>query len=177
MKLKMFENFKSSKSVAVYHGYKGDPNPLRIDYLKSLGYEDIYYPHIDYDREWKKDKCKSLFERELKMIKGKDLIIGFSLGGYFSFELAGHSSTDLVLINPALDRSKTKLDVTFFDISTKRNFSRIEAFLGSNDTLIDKNDTINYLENFECDITIIEGMEHRTYIEYFKEICNKSNLI
>lgn len=177
--LKTFEDFEYGKSIAVYHGLGGEPNPERIAYLESIGYKEVYYPHIDFDLEWEKDKCKSLFERELNLLRGIDVIIGVSLGGYLAFELAGHLSTPLVLINPSLDRTKTRLDIKFFDIQTKRNFGKIETFLGSEDVLIDKDITINYLKNnkIKSDIKIVNGMEHRTPIEYFIEIVEESNII
>ena len=177
--IKKFEDFEDGKSIAIYHGLNGEPSPERSKLLESVGYNDIYYPHIDFDAEWEKDKGKSLFERELSLLRGIDLIMGFSLGGYLAFELAGHLSTNLILINPALDRSKTKLDIKHFDITTKRQFGKIETFLGANDYLVDKSITLNYLKenNIKSDITIIEGMEHRTPMNYFVEILNKSNLI
>ena len=177
--IKKFYEMESGKSIAVYHGLNGEPNPERIAYLKSVGYNEIYYPFIDFESEWEKDMGKSLFERELGLLRGIDLIVGFSLGGYLAFELAGHLSTNLILVNPSLDRSKTKLEIKSFDIPVKREFSKVEVFLGSDDILIDKNVTLNFLksQNIKSDITIVDGMEHRTPINYFREIINKSKLI
>jgi hypothetical protein len=177
--IKRFDEIEKGKSIAVYHGLGGQPAPDRIEYLKSIGFTEVYYPYIDFEEEWLKDKCKSIFQRELRNLRGIDLIMGFSLGGYLAFELGGQLSTNLILINPALDRGRTKLDIKSFDIDSKRNFGKIEVFLGSDDTLIDKNTTLDFLkkERINSEITIIEGMEHRTPMNYFREIINKSKLI
>ena len=177
--IKRFNEMEGGKSIAIYHGLNGAPNPDRINFLESIGYTEIYYPHINFEREWYKDRGKSIFQRELRLLRGIDLIMGFSLGGYIAFELAGYLSTNLVLVNPAIDRSKTKLDIKNFNIPVKRNFSKVEVFLGSNDTLIDKSITLNYLksEKIKSDNTIIEGMDHGTPLNYFKEIVYKSKLI
>ena len=118
--IRKFEAF-NRKSIAVYHGYGGEPSSDRIRFLESVGFSTIHYPYIDFDEEWELDKCKSIFERELKSLKKIDILIGVSLGGYLAFELAGNLSKDLVLINPALDRKKTKLDIKFFDIKFHPN--------------------------------------------------------
>lgn len=177
--IKKFENFNKGKSIAVFHGLGGDISPDRIALLKSEGYDVILYDHIDFEMEWDKDKCKSLFQNQLSKVKDIDLIMGFSLGGYLAFELAGYLSKNLILVNPALDRDKTRLNIKYFDIIHKRNFKKIEVFLGENDTLIDKSITIDYLNINNIDFTykIIGGMEHRTPIEYFTQIINKSKLI
>jgi hypothetical protein len=176
--IKKFETF-NGKSIAVYHGYGGEPAPDRIKFLESVGFSKIHYPYIDFDGEWELDKCKSLFERELESLKNIDLLIGVSLGGYLAFELAGYLSKDLVLINPGLDRNKTKLDINFFDIEPMRKFGKIETFLGSEDKLIDKLITLQFFEEnkINSDIKIIDGMEHRLPLNYFIEIYNKSKLL
>jgi hypothetical protein len=176
--IKKFDQMPN-KRVAVYHGLGGGPNPERISYLKSLGYRNIYYPFIDFEDEWDYDKGKSLFYSEVNALKNVDIIIGFSLGGYLAFELAGYLSKDLILVNPAIDRSKTKLAIKSFDIEPKRNFKKVEVFLGTADALIDKNIPINYLKelNIKADISMVEGMEHGTPINYFMDIVNKSKLL
>lgn len=176
--IKKFETF-NRKSIAVYHGYGGEPSPDRIRFLESVGFSKIHYPYIDFDEEWELDKCKSLFRRELKSLKNINTLIGVSLGGYLAFELAGNLSKDLVLINPGLDRNKTRLDIKFFDIKPMRNFKKIETFLGSEDRLIDKSITLQFFKEnkINSEIRIIDGMEHRLPLNYFEEIYNKSKLL
>lgn len=175
MKIKKF----GEKSIAVYHGLGGSPAQDRIDVLKSLGYTHILYDHIDFQKEWELDRCKSLMIRQVNRAKDVDLLMGFSLGGYIAFELAGYISKNLILINPAIDRTKTKLDIKKLDFVEGKNFKNIEIFLGDSDKLIDKNITIDFInrENIPAKIEIIKGMEHRVPINYFQEILNKSKLI
>jgi len=170
---------KFEKSIAIYHGYGDWPQLDRIEYLQSIGYTNIHYPYINFDKEWYKDECKSLFSREVRAIEDIGLVMGFSLGGYLAFELAGKSRKDLILVNPGIDRSKTKLDIKYFDIPENRNFGKIETYLGSEDDLIDKNITINFLREsgIKSNTYIFNGMEHWTYIDEFITIMNNSKLI
>jgi len=174
MKIRRF----NSKSVIIYHGLGGSPSQDRIDCLESLGY-DVIYPHIDYELEWKKDECRSIFESQVELAKNVDLMIGLSLGGYMAFELSGILNKNCILINPSLDRDKTKLDIKHFDINRGDEYGFIDVYLGENDVLIDKNITIKYLSSRDIDFkySIVNGMEHRTPIEYFSEIINKSKTI
>ncbi len=170
---------KKEKSIAIYHGYGDWPNLERIEYLKSIGYTNIHYPYINFDKEWYRDGCRSLFQREVRATQNINLVMGFSLGGYLAFEVAGKSKKDLILVNPAIDRSKTKLNIKYFDIPENRNFGRVETYLGSEDDLIDKSITINFLREsgIKSNTYIFNGMEHWTYIEEFIPIMNKSKLI
>jgi hypothetical protein len=173
---KKFEKF--GKSVAVYHGLGGGGGKLIPRLLRKYGFTKIHYPEIDYETQWYRDKCKSLFNRELRAVQNVDLIIGFSLGGYTAFELAGHTSKNLMLVNPAIDRSKTLLDIKWYDIPVKRDFGKIEVYLGTEDTLIDKQWTIDYLKklNIKSNIFLVNGMEHNTYIEEFEQMLDNSKL-
>jgi hypothetical protein len=48
--IKKFETF-NGKSIAVYHGYGGEPAPDRIKFLESVGFSKIHYPYIDFDED------------------------------------------------------------------------------------------------------------------------------
>jgi len=173
-----FEN-KAGKMVAVYHGLGGGGGKLIPRLLRKYGFNRVHYPEIYYEREWYKDKCKSMFNRELNAIKHADLLIGFSLGGYTAFELAGYTGKNLMLVNPAIDRSKTLLDIKTYDVPFKRNFGNVEVYLGTEDDLIDKKWTIDYLKklNVKSDIYLVPGMEHNTYIEEFEVMLDNSKLL
>ena len=172
-----FEN--KGKMVAVYHGLGGGGGKLIPNLLRKYGFNRVHYPEINYQREWYKDKCKSMFNRELNAIKHVDLLIGFSLGGYTAFELAGYTGKNLMLVNPAIDRSKTLLNIKSYDVPFKRNFGNVEAYLGTKDDLIDKQWTIDYLKklNVQSDIYLVPGMEHDTYIDEFEGILDNSKLL
>jgi hypothetical protein len=61
--IRKFKDFK--KSIAVYHGLGGNVNYERVDVLKSIGFDIIHYPHIDYESEWDKDRLRGLFLNEI----------------------------------------------------------------------------------------------------------------
>ena len=169
----------NDKVIAVYHGLGGGPSPDRIRYLNRIGYDKIIYPYINFEREWAYDRGRSMFYRELLRAESADVLMGFSLGGYLAFELAGVLGKDLVLVNPSIDRSKTRLRIKSFNVQTESNFKNIELFLGEFDDLIDMQIPINYLNkrNIDYDSYIIRGMDHNTPLNYFREIIGKSKLI
>jgi predicted esterase YcpF (UPF0227 family) len=170
--------FNSDRTVVVYHGFGGYPSIDRIKYLEEIGYK-VIYPHIDYEMEWNKDMCSSLFKKQLIINKKSDLIIGISLGGYTAFELSGYLSKNIILINPAIDREKTKLDIRKFNIDSMSNYGKIEVFFGENDTVIDNSITIDFLNrrSVRFDYSIIKNMEHRVPIDKFIDIIKRSKLI
>ena len=177
--VKKFSRFHN-KSIAVYHGLGGEPATDRIELLKSIGFKNIIYPHINYELEWDLDMCKSLVERELLKTLNVDVVMGFSLGGHLSYILSEKTGKDLVLINPALDRSKTKLRIKYFDAelpSTNPN-NDVEVFFGENDNTVPMAPQMEILKNKERITSfIIRGMEHRTPIDKFAEIVQKSNIL
>lgn len=175
-KVKDFKSFNNK--VLILHGLHGSPANDRIKLLESMGYDPIY-PHIDYEKEWVKDKCKSLFLKSSQLAKNCKLIIGISLGGYLAFLLSSNLNINAILINPSLDRSKTKLEITFFDAPIVNSNIPIEIYLGENDTVIPKENTINYLKTIDSNysLNLIKGMEHRCPINEFKNILNKSKFI
>jgi hypothetical protein len=175
--IKKFENF-NKKKVIVFHGLGGEPNSERTNILRNFGYE-VVYPHIDFEMEWSKDKGKSLFERTSRLAEGCDLIIGVSLGGYLASLIGNYLGIDCILINPALDRNKTRLDIKNLDCPHLSNKCNMEVFIGDKDTLIPKEYTLDYIKdnNINCKIHHIIGMEHRCSLNNFLEILNQSSLV
>lgn len=181
MEIKRFKD----KSVVVYSGYAADEwmyviDRNRIKVLRHLGFNKVIYDAIDYDGEWEKDECRSMFYKQLAKVKDVDLIIGHSLGGYTAYEIAGHlPNAKLIMINPSIDRNKTRLDIKWYDVEHKRNFGGIELFLGADDILIDKRITLEYLKrnNINFKYHIIPEMDHGTPIEFFIKILKMSKFI
>lgn len=184
--IKTFESY-SNKSVIMYHGYwssiddpdySPEPDYDRMEVLEDMGIQSVT-DVIDYDQEWYLDRCRTLFLIEAEKAKKFDVIMGSSLGGYMAYKLAGHLSKDLILINPAIDRSVTRLDIKEFDCPNGKNFKKVEVFLGERDMLIDKRITMNYLkkEGVKCDAYLVPRMEHRTPIHFFESIVRSSKIL
>src|ERR1700744_2497277 len=98
-------NQHPNKVCVLYHGLGSKPDLFRINRLKDRGFI-VICEHFDYEAEWKLDKGKSLFSRELKKVNKVDLLIGISFGGYLAYKLSKATGINLLLINPAIDRSK-----------------------------------------------------------------------
>lgn len=150
------------KSCVIYHGLGSKPDMERIEILKNSGYI-VISEFFDYEKEWILDKGKSLFEKELNKINKINLIIGISFGGYLAYQLSKATGIDVLLINPALDRNKSKSKIKNFDIPEYSLESNIEIFFGENDIIIPMEYTKDYLseKNEDFRYHIIEGMAHR----------------
>lgn len=177
--IKKFESF-NPKTVLILHGLGGAPSNDKSIIFEKRGY-DVIFPHIDYEKEWDKDMCKSMFNKLLNDSKNVDLIVGQSLGGYTAFLLSNILNVDTILINPALDRTKSKLKIKEFDLdfNIKHRNPNIEIYYGELDNLIPKEVTHQYLidNNIKCKEYVINDMAHRSPAEDIYRILNISSFI
>lgn len=166
---------KFDKSCVIYHGLGSQPAESRTKMLNDEGYV-VISEKFDYEAEWNHDQGKSLFERELKKINKVDLIIGISFGGYLAYQLSKATGIDLLLINPAIDRNRSKSVIKDFNIPFYNSPSNIEIFFGENDTSVPKEYAKDYLSNKGEDYRfhIISEMAHRIPDKYFKWILKNS---
>jgi hypothetical protein len=167
-----------SKTCVIYHGLGSKPAISRTQLLNKAGYT-VISELFDYDAEWDLDEGKSLFETQLKVVKDVDLIIGISFGGYLGYKLSKATGKDVILINPALDRAKSKSMIKEFDIPNSYLPSNIEIFFGEFDTSVPKEYAIEYLNNKGEDYRhhIVKDMNHRVPDNYFKYIIFSSFLV
>lgn len=168
----------TSKSILVLHGYGGRPAPERTRVLGRRGFK-VYYPHIDFDKEYAKDKCSSITNYLVERYSDVDAIVGLSLGGYLAFILANKLEKPCVLINPALNRKTTRLNIKEFDYDFPITNPRTEIFFGEKDTVVDKQFTIDYLNsiNYKYIDSEIKMMEHGCPLNHFKTILNRTKII
>ncbi len=166
------------KKAIFFHGYGGEPIPVITQIFDYLGY-DMEQPYIDYDDEWDLDKGKSLFYESLKNSNDCDLVVGLSLGGYLADLVANNLSKNCIIINPGIDRSKTRLHIKDFDCTRVINNCNLEVYLGDKDFQIPNSYTINYLNknNINARVEIIENMEHVFSLDEFIQIIKMSNLL
>lgn len=177
MRLKKFKSF-NVKKVLILHGLGGKPTSEKSEVFYKRGF-DVIFPHIDYIKEWEKDRCKSMINNLVNISRDVDLIVGQSLGGYTAFLLSNILNIDTILINPALDRSKTKLDIKYFDtdFNIKYNNPNIEIYFGGLDTLIPMEITKKFLKEngLKYKQIIIPDMEHSSPANKIDEILNISD--
>ena len=178
------ENNGNQKLLLV-HGLIEAPDYWQMYKHEKVVYEmrnyEVLFPYIDYRREYVKDYFKSEFKKLLGMANGVDLIIGHSLGGYTAFLLSNITHKNTILINPSIDRSKTKLDIKEFDTDQEKTFSNpnIEIYLGTNDDVVPMYYTRDYVRdnNIKCDIHIMRDMGHNYYFDEIEEILDTSKFI
>ena len=167
----------NGKKIIFFHGYGGTPIQEVTEILNYLGAEEVIQTYIDYDYEWDLDKCKSLFEKSLIQSKDCDLIIGLSMGGYTAHLVANNLNKDCILINPGLDRERSRVHVKDFDCDKTINNCNLEVYLGDMDYQIPNNYTTEYLDRHSINarIEIIKNMGHVFNIHEFVDILKMSN--
>jgi hypothetical protein len=174
----MIEN----KRIAFFHGLGLTPPRERasdVKGMKRLLGNNLYFPFIDYDLEWYRDRCRSMFLTQARACGDVDVLVGLSLGGYTAFLLANYLNKPAVLINPSIDRVFTKLDIKTYNVPVTFINPGIELFLGEYDDLIPMEITTAYLDkhNFDYDSYIVKGMGHNLRYNEFLEIIQKSKYL
>jgi predicted esterase YcpF (UPF0227 family) len=154
--------------VAYFHGLESKQGGDKVKLLKSI-YGDVYAPQMEYL------KNPSLFDQVYNHLKNTNpnLLIGSSIGGYFSYWLGKKLGIDTILFNPALPY-RTTFEPRIDNSGKKRSFNYI--ILGSKDTLIRPEDTVEWLSNNAkvSDYNIdFEGNGHRTPYNVFKKYIKK----
>lgn len=170
------EYFKSfNKKVLVLHGLGSEPNSHRQKMLEKLGFE-VIQEHHNYKLEWEKDKGESFFNKQLEIAKTCNLIIGISFGGYVAYHLSHATGINTMLINPALDRSKSKTEIKDYIMNYNYKPCQIELYVGENDKSVPPENAIDYMKEHDDNVVIntIPKMEHRVPDEFFVKILKLS---
>ncbi len=175
---KMEDYLKFDKNVAMYHGLGSAPNVDRNKTFTKLGYNVLSELH-DYKHIYEVDCGEKFFKAELEKVKGFDLIVGLSFGGYISYNLSLATGIPCILINPALDRAKSVWTNSFFKMEYEKINSDIEVFCGVNDKSVLPTITSEYLKenNPTVEINYIDIMAHRVPHIYFSKIIKSSKLV
>lgn len=151
--------------IAYLHGLEANNISPKNDWLRTIS--DVYDPLIDYRQPLIYQKIKN------DIIDFKpDLIIGSSMGGFFTYNLSRELNIKSVLFNPALHSRSFTPDMTGFSGSLLFK-PKTKFVLGKNDDVIEPNTTIKIAENEGYSNFIILGHGHRTPYDVFKnEILN-----
>ncbi len=178
--INIFDFMSFDKTIAVYHGLGSAPNKDRNTSLNKLGFNTIYETH-DYELEFFKDLGESFFKSELDKIKNCQLIIGLSFGGYIAYHLSKATGIPCLLINPALDRLKSKTVMNKHYVMNYTSLEHnMEIFCGELDKSVDPIVTKKYLvDNNDKNYTfeMVPKMAHRVPHIYWSQILKKSKLI
>jgi len=166
------------KTILIYHGLGSTPNKDRIKTFIKRGYNVISDLH-DYHAEWNKDQGKSFMDKQIELSKSVDLILGISFGGYIAYELAKIHNIPCLLINPAIDRDKSKSNIKHYNFISGLNEPMIEVYYGVQDTNVDPLITLEYLEkNYKnYSVNPILKMAHRVPHVFFSKIIKSSKLV
>jgi predicted esterase YcpF (UPF0227 family) len=169
---------KFDKKCLLLHGLGSEPNSNRQRMLEKKGLSVIQEQH-EYKTEWAIDRGESFFKRQLEIAKKCDVLIGISFGGYIAYHLSKALGKPAILINPAIDRSKSKTEIRDYVMEYNINPSTYELFCGENDKSVPMEYAIEWMNEHKEDyrLEIIKGLEHRVPDEYFIEILNKSKIL
>jgi len=175
----------NDRNILIYHGLDGGVDKKKVSYLENKGFSVTMQKH-NYRKEFGTkenpgDKGKSFMEKQQALASKADIIIGSSFGGYVAYLLGCEKHKDLILINPALNRSVTKTAIQEFDYPhNKKQANNIEYFHGSEDTVVTSTYSLEVLKKGSGPIynkITMQGMGHTTPFEKFKEICEMSEIL
>ena len=146
-------------NVWYLHGLESSVGGPKVDFLHSVA-DRVFAPKMVYTNP---NMFKSLLEAA--KVDKPDLIIGSSMGGYFADALGSHLDTEVLLFNPALlSRTIEPEGVTYGETNWVRHM-----VVGTEDKVINPKLTKVLKDLFDTWIEI-EGMEHRTPLNVFKDI-------
>jgi len=152
--------------IASLHGLESNNTGTKNEWLRTKG--EIFDPLIDY----RQSNIYRIIKNQLIEFK-PDLLIGSSMGGFFSYELAKELNIPAILFNPALHSRSFTPDMAGND---NGSFKPEMLFVfGQNDDLINPLTTIELLsqEGFTDANYVILPHSHRTPYEVFtREIEN-----
>ncbi len=155
--LKLFENFKPIKLLYL-HGLDGSQNKEQLDYLKELGF-DVIAPEINY----RKEKCWSkLVEMDF------DVVVGHSMGSYFSFYLSNIKKLPCFMFMPCFDKAIQKLQPLSEEILELPVYKNKYALIGSLDRSINRKIQKEMLNNDNIK-TYVEKIDHDVPLDIFKK--------
>jgi hypothetical protein len=169
---------KLNKTCIFYHGLCGEP----ISWVKTMLNEKGYYvhqEHIDFYKEWYKDRGQSMMEKQFKKAEKADLIAGLSFGGYVAYLAAKSSGSDLLLVNPAVNRARSTTGIGNFRVPELNKDINIEVFFGQMDMVVPSRYTQEFFQKTGEKYTAwqVNNMQHGISNLDFHIIINHSELI
>lgn len=171
------ENLINNKKIILYHGLNSNPASDKKKYLQTIGV-DLTQDHHDYKKEYQKDHGESFMLEQENKAKGYNIIMGISFGGYVAYMLACRLRKPVILINPAINRSVTKTSISEYNYNYQNMKPlKIEYFHGELDKAVLFSEQKKVIDTSITKFIEIKSMEHRVPIKFFKEICEKSELL
>jgi len=158
------------KRILYLHGLESHQGGEKVDFLAQENY--VLAPEMDYTR-------KDLFTKMIDLVEhfDPDVIVGSSMGGYFSYLLGGLFKKKVVLFNPALHSRAFDPKVSKF--ANHHYPDEIVVVLGEEDVVIPPQKTLDYLKDqlagrsVKTHVENIKDMGHRMNIAVFRDMYNK----
>ena len=148
--------------IAYLHGLESNNIGPKNDWLRTIA--DIYDPLIDY----KKPGIYQDIKEDVIALQ-PDLLIGSSMGGYFSFTLAKELNIPAVLFNPALHSRSMQPDMQGNESAAYK--PKMCFVFGEKDEIIDPYKTIELIakDGYESNDYMILPHGHKTDFALFKK--------
>jgi alpha/beta superfamily hydrolase len=166
------------KKAIYYAGLGGGVEPMLYEIFNYFGY-DLIQEDYDYYAEWHSDKGANLMMREFEKAKDADLIFGISFGGYVGFHVAKATGIPCILINPALDRAKTRTGIYDFIMDYVDKSPEFEIYIATQDEVVLPRYTINYLKRNKNKVSLmmVEDMTHGSSYEHIVKFLYESKFV
>lgn len=159
------------KKAIYYPGLGGGVEPGMTQILKYFGYK-LRQKKLDYYGIWYNDKGKTFMENAIKDAQDADLIIGISFGGYVAYHVAMATGKKCILINPALDRNKTRTGIYDFDMDYEPKKFPLNVYISPDDEVVPPQYTTDFIKNndVDCKVYFIKDMDHGSSYEHIVQI-------
>ena len=146
--------------IALLHGLESNNKGQKNDWLRTIG--EVYDPLIDYRQK----SIYNLIRNEISDFN-PDILIGSSMGGFFSYEISKELNIPALLFNPALHSRSFTPDMTGKQIGTFK--PEMLFVFGQMDELINPSVTIEILiaEGYTKNSFVCLPHGHRTPFEVF----------
>jgi esterase/lipase len=144
--------------VAFFHGLDSEPISEKNYSLRI--FDEVYDPKMDYRND------TDLFNNVLSHLKQNpvDLLIGSSMGGYFAYCLSTHLGVRTLLFNPAVHSRPIEPIVSMGDLKSNNLI-----VLGTEDTVIKPQPTVEFFKSVGDSTIMFENMGHLIPIDIFKK--------
>lgn len=153
------------RKILYLHGLESPQGGKKVELLSANNL--VYAPEMDY-----KNFTYEQFQNLLETVKDFDVVIGSSAGGWLADIIASYTQAKAILFNPAFHSRSFELDKRIVHNEKGIDYSSI-IILGTEDEVINPEETKKLTNPVYDRVVEIGGMGHRTPLSVFTDIYYK----
>lgn len=151
--------------ILYLHGLESKLSDVKREALENFG--QVIAPNMDYY------KNPEIFRMlmELQVENTFDVVIGSSMGGFMSYQVANTINCPALLFNPALEQKKVVQNLPSLNIANASSY--LQFALGGLDEIVPANEILKWLAHnrvatTDYKITLHKKLEHQITLDVFK---------